>query len=63
MSATPNVVIREITIEEVIFAKITKTHIAALIIKTWNAIREGKELKTLTWVQNGPKPQPFPTIL
>lgn len=43
--------------------RLRRTQVLALIIKAWNATREGKKLKTLAWRNLGDKPEPFPTIL
>lgn len=37
-------------------------HIAALIIKAWNAWSEGRDMQMLVWRASGPKPEEFPQI-
>ena len=42
--------------------KLTRNHVAALLVKTWNYERTGKTVKTLRYRDNGPNPEPFPVI-
>lgn len=40
--------------------KMREMDYTAIIIKSWNAWREGREMRLLTWRAGGRKPEPFP---
>ena len=40
--------------------KLHTSHRLALIIKAWNAYRQGTPVKTLIWRRGGARPEPFP---
>lgn len=37
-----------------------ETYVTALVIKAWNAFREGRPVQLLSWRAGGAKPEPFP---
>ena len=37
-----------------------RIHIAGLMVKAWNAYRQGKSVRQLSWKRGGSNPQPFP---
>lgn len=39
----------------------SREHAAALLVKAWNAYRDGIGLETLTWTPGGKRNEPFPT--
>lgn len=43
-------------------SRLTSNELAGIIIKAWNAYREGRRVKVLTWRSGGASPEPFPTI-
>jgi len=42
--------------------RLTVTEGAALTIKAWNAFREGRKVRQLSWSPGGARPEAFPTI-
>jgi hypothetical protein len=40
-----------------------QTYRLAVIIKAWNAYRDGREVKSLRWTQGGANPEPFPEAI
>jgi hypothetical protein len=42
-------------------AKFPSTHMFALLIKAWNAYRQGRSMKALRWRAGGANPEEFPT--
>ncbi|WP_326768602.1 hypothetical protein OG978_32425 [Streptomyces sp. NBC_01591] len=41
-------------------ARFREEHMTALVIKAWNAYREGRELQLLTYKAGGARPEPYP---
>jgi len=42
--------------------KMSPIHVMALVIKAWNATREGKRIRALRWRTEGESPEEFPTV-
>lgn len=42
-------------------AKFSSTHLFALLIKAWNAYRQGRQVRALRWRIGGANPEDFPT--
>jgi hypothetical protein len=44
-------------------AKLPDAYLMAMVIKAWNARRNGKAMLALRYIEGGPRPESFPVVL